>query len=68
MSTHTTQTPRVDNSGPVYTLHAITDALAKAASLNADPDDEWEYVVVAVSERLARIAAVDEQGSLVGSF
>ncbi len=68
MNTHTTQTPSDDNSGPVYTLHAITDALAKAASLNADPYDEWEYVVVAVSEQVARIAAIDEQGYLVGSF
>ena len=50
MSTPTTLVPHVDASGPVPTLYAITDALAKAASLNADPDDEFEYVVVAVSE------------------
>ena len=68
MSTPTTLVPHVDPSGPVSSLYTIADALAKAASLNADPYDEWEYVVVAVNERLARITAIDEQGYLVGSF
>lgn len=40
-----------------------------AAELNADPDDEWSYVVLyMVNTDRARIKILDEAGELVGYF